>query len=228
MTNTDVIKKYKNFLIQIFLVGLIIFSGWFFLRPKIADIFQMRKKLNKERERLAKLTQKETFLESLDEYELTTKTRLLLKILPAEKDVILPWTTLRHLASQFNLRIKSIQVDLGDESRGKLSTIVFSLKVKGDKENIKKFIEKIKVTYPLMKIEELSVSLKTESELETALKIKTFFLPLPTEIGKIEEPLSLITPAEEKAYREVSIFSSPLKEEVIPAFPSGKENPFAL
>jgi len=220
----------KNFLIQFFLIGVIIFTGGAFLRPKIADIFQMRKKISEEKEKMAKLTQKEAFLESLDENELIVKTQFLLKILPSEKDVVFPLTTLRLLASQFNLRINSIQIDLGRDKSNieQLSSIVFSLKFVGDRENIKDFIEKIKITYPLMKIESVTFSKEKENQLEGIISVKTFFLSLPKEIGKIEDPLSLLTPAEEKAYQKVSNFTSPLQNEFFPSVPAGKENPFSL
>jgi len=229
MIKTEGVGKYKNFLIKFLLIVIIMFSGWIFLRPKITDIFQMRKNLKEEKEKLTKLTQKEALLESLDEYELTTKTQFLLKILPSQKDVLLPLATLRSLADQLNLRVSSIQVNLSEiNSSNQLSSIGFSLKIEGDRESIKEFIGKIRVTYPLMKIEDLNFSLKGVSESETTLKIKTFFLSLPKEIGKIEDPLSLITPVEEKVYQEVSIFSSPLREEFAPSVPVGKENPFVL
>jgi len=229
MIKTEGVGKYKNFLIKFLLIVIIMFSGWIFLRPKITDIFQMRKNLKEEKEKLTKLTQKEALLESLDEYELTTKTQFLLKILPSQKDVLLPLATLRSLADQLNLRVSSIQVNLSEiNSSNQLSSIGFSLKIEGDRESIKEFIGKIRVTYHLMKIEDLNFSLKGVSESETTLKIKTFFLSLPKEIGKIEDPLSLITPVEEKVYQEVSIFSSPLREEFAPSVPVGKENPFVL
>jgi hypothetical protein len=230
MIKTDFINKYKNFLIPVFLIVSIIFSGWNFLLPKIIDIFQMRKTINEEKRKLIKLTEKEAFLESLDEYELIEKTQLLLKILPSEKDIILPWATLKSLASQFNLKTESIQVDLGDDKLNTgLSTVVFSLRVNANnKENIREFIEKIKVTRPLMEIEDLSIYFKTESESEANLKIKIFFLGLPKEIGKVEDPLSLLTTEEERVYQKVSEFSSPLEEEFTPSPTLGKENPFAL
>jgi Tfp pilus assembly protein PilO len=222
-------NRYKNLLFQFFLIGIIIFSGIWFLRPKISNIFQMRRQINVEKEKLAKLTQKEAFLKSLDEYELTSKTQFLLKILPTEKDAILPLATLRTLVSDYKLKVDSIQVDLGqEESNLNLSSIGFLLKITGNKDDMKDLIEKIKTTYPLMKIEELVISSRTESQPEATIKINAFFLNLPKEIGKTEDPLSLVTPAEEKVYEYVSGFSSPLQEEFILSIPTGKENPFTL
>jgi len=89
------------------------------------------------------------------------------------------------------------------------------------------FIEKIRTTYPLMKIGDLNFSLE-EGLLQAGLNFKAFFLSLPKEIGIIENPLPLITSPEEKIYQEVSKFTSPLSESATPYIQVGKENPFAL
>jgi len=222
-------SRRESLLIQFFLVIMIVFTGGLFLRPKVVDIFQMRKKINEEKKKLVKLTQKEAFLESLDEYELTSKTQFLLKILPTERDIVWPLATLKLLASELNLEVNSIQTDLNENKLdARLFSNGFSLGIIGDKENIKEFLERIKTTYPLMKIENLSISLQSESRFGANLKIKVFFLDLPEKIGSTEDPLPLVASAEEKIYQKVSGFSSPLKEKIIPSVPAGKENPFSF
>jgi len=223
-------SKNKEIFIQFFLILVIIFTGAKFLFPKIQESFQMRHKIKDEKERLTKLTQKAAFLESLDEYELTSKTEFLLKVLPPEEDIFIPLSTLKSLASQFSdIQIKEMKIDLGNEkAAGQLSSIGFSLKIVGSKENIVNFIDKVKTVYPLMRVNEISISLKEEELPSALIKIDTFFLGLPKEIGKVEAPLSLITSGEEKIYKEVSSLNSPLQEETIPSFSGGKENPFSL
>jgi len=229
MIKTKDISKYKNFLFQIFLIGIIVFTGVNFFRPKLREVFQLRKKINEEKEVLAKLTQKEAFLENLDEQELTTKAQFLLKVLPPEKDVTIPLATLKSLVSQFNLQLQKIQIDLGGKTTSGLSSVGFSLEVEGEKEKIIDFIEKVKTTYPLMRMEGVNFSYGDEDLLNIKLKIETFFLEMPKEIGKLESPLPLINSEEEKIYKEVSQFSSPLSEEAINTiYPTGKENPFAI
>jgi Tfp pilus assembly protein PilO len=223
-------SKNKEIFIQFFLILVIIFTGVKFLFPKIQESFQMRHKIKDEKERLTKLTQKAAFLESLDEYELTSKTEFLLKVLPPEEDIFIPLSTLKSLVSQFSdIQIKEMKIDLGNEkAAGQLSSIGFSLKIVGSKENIVNFIDKVKTVYPLMRVNEISISLKEEELPSALIKIDTFFLGSPKEIGKVEAPLSLITSGEEKIYKEVSSLNSPLQEETIPSFSGGKENPFSL
>jgi len=223
-------SKNSGVLIQFFLILAILFTGINFLLPKGKELFQMNKTIKAKKEKLAKLTQKVAFLESLDEYEITNKTQFLLKVLPPEEDIFIPLSALKGLASQFyDIQIKDFKIDLGrEEVKNQLSSISFSLKIVGSKESIINFIDKIKATYPLMRVDEISIFLSEEELPASLLKIEAFFLSLPKEMGKTEEFLSLITSAEEKVYREISTFSFPLKEEVAPTLPSGKENPFTF
>lgn len=229
MKKTEDFNKYRNFFIKALIIGGIIFSGVFFLYPRAKEIPESRRAIAEEKEKLAKLTQKAEFLESLDENELANKTQFLLKVLPPEKDVVLIISSLKALCAQLNLQIDSFQINLsGESSSSGLSSISFSLRIVGDKEGLNNLIERIKTTYPLIDLEGLDISLEEGNLLQATIKIKAFFLELPKEMGKTENPLPLINPEEEKFYYQVSNFTSPLLQEASYSVPLGKENPFTL
>jgi len=212
-------EYYKAFFLSIFLITGILFTSLFFLRPKIFEILEIQKKINKERKMLADLTQKAATLEGLDEIELTEKTEVLLKALPPEKDVANILLTFKVLGSQAEITLQGIQVDSGD---------TFSLKIEGGTEKIIRFMERIETSYPLMKLEEIAVSSREGSSTQATAKVQAFFLPLPQALGSVESPLSLVTPQEEKIYQDLLRFTPVLTEEDMQTIQSGKENPFTF
>jgi len=211
--------KYKGAFLPIFLIIAVILVSLFFLRSKIFEIFETQKIIKKEKETLADLTKKVAILQGLDEFELTEKTEVLLRVLPPEKDVVNILSTLKALSSQTGVVLGGIKFE-GEDT--------LSLKVQGDSEKIISFMEKIEKTYPLMRLEDVSISFEEEGRIESFLKVKTFFSPLPTKLDSLESPLALITPQEEKIYAEVVQLTSPLTEESLETVQSGKDNPFSF
>lgn len=226
----------KNLLILLFLV--IFFAGLFFLREKIFQIIEFRQKNSLDRQKLALITEKVATLEGLDVNELSSKTEILLKALPAEKNISNILLSLKLLVDQTGLEFKGFEVEPGELStesaqmkepeRENLPFMLFALTINGDYQKLKDFLERVETAFPLMRLQKVSFSSEKEGSSETILDLKAFFLPLPQTLGTIDAPLSLVTPQEENAYRQLSKFTPVLSEEALPTIQSGKENPFAL
>jgi len=212
--------KYKNVLLLLILAAGFIFSFFFFLKPKILEIFDFRKKINQEKNTLAALTQKVAALNGLDELELERKTEVLLKALPPEKDIVTLLLTFKVLSSQEGVTLKGVKIDPDENA-------ATSLEIEGEQEKIMNFLEKIKTSYPLMKPEDVALSYhKNENLIEGKIVFRTFSQPLPKSLGSIESPLLPITPEEEKSYEEISKFNSVVIEKDLEPVQTGKENPF--
>jgi Tfp pilus assembly protein PilO len=229
MTGNINLAKYKSFLTFIILLLFVVISVLNFIRPKVGEIFQIRGKINNEKRKLAELTQKESYLNNLDEFELNQKTQVVLKAIPAEKDIITPFSIFKILASQFNLEIQGVDINLGDDSlKNDVGSFSFFLKVKGTFEQLVNFIEKMKKIFPIMSIKEVDVEIKKDNSLLAKILIETYYSPFPEKIGSVESPILLVTSQEEKIYQEISGFSSILPETEEIDIKMGKENPFAF
>lgn len=228
------IAKFR-FLALPTLVGLIILILTLtLLLPKINQILRTRQSLAQEKVRLSKLTQKVADLEGLDESELSLKANLLIRSLPAEKDVPQIFATLAGLSSQTGMTLESIKV-----SPGELSTVSAQLKTKGPPlltfkvsgrgtmEAMKSFFGQAASTIPVMKISDVSLT-SAGGETTTDISLDTYFLALPKTLGPIETPLAKITSNEELLYQEIRGFTTPLTEEILPSVTTGKEDPFSF
>lgn len=220
------LKNYKNYFIPAIIFLVILFTGLVFLSPNLIKVIQIQKRINSERSILAQLTGKLSQLQAIDENGLTSKTEVLLKIIPPEKDVSVILSSLKNLSSISNLNLKGVQLDPGDLAND--NQMLISLKLEGPVEGLKQFLEKIKLASPLMRPKSITTSYQ-ESGNEMDLVLETFFLAFPQTLGAVDSPLPEISPDEEKVYQKASSFELPSSEVDNSLIqPSGKENPFSF
>lgn len=223
------LAEYKFLLLPILLIVAIFSTSLVFLKPKISEILEIQKKISQDRKKLTLMTPKVAALEGLNEVELSAKAELSLKALPSEKDIPNILLTLKTLGSQAGINLKQIQVDPGKLSPvEEMPPLTFSLMVEGEEEKIRTFLERAELTFPLMKVEKISISAQGESPDEASLSLNVFFLPLPQTFGAVESSLPVISPQEDEAYQLLSKFKPVLSDESYFTVQTGKENPFAF
>lgn len=230
MRNLENLIKYKTFLL-ISLIWLVVFFSFLgFLRPKIANVFQLQKKISQDKKKLTLLTQKLAMLEGLDEGEILTKSQLSLKALPPEKDIAAILFVLKTLSFQTEVTLRQIGLEPGELSSSKkeLSFLTLSLKASGEEERIRTFLEKIELALPLMRIEKISITPKESFLVEADIGLNVFFFPVSEVLGSVETPLPIISPREEQVYQELAKFNSYLIEEIPSSTAVGRENPFSF
>lgn len=218
------------------IVILILISSWFLVRPKASEIFSIQRNLKREEERLAQLTAKSATLEGLDQTELSSRADIAAKALLSDKNLPLLLSTLKNLAAQNNIELRSLQVDPGEiatvSAKGekeKLSFLSFEILVSGQMSDFKEFLAQIAKVAPLMVIQKVKIeSQDSGGSFQANLPLDAPFLFPPASLGPVETPLAQITNQEENIYQELTQLNFSLIKEVPPSVPSGKENPFAF
>ena len=232
----------KSFLFSGFVLMLVVLVSLFWLRPKVMAIVKANRDLTTSRKTLAELTKKVTTLEGLSKPELTDKVDLVLQVLPSEKDVPITISTLKRVALNNNLVVSELSIpEVGEIASSSAETktsknvkedILPSLSVKltlvGQRERIISFFKEVETTAPLMKVNGLAISQKAEGLDEALIDVRTYFLPFPKTIGKLEQSISPVTTQEEKVFNELSNFKLFEASEVSPssALPVGKADLF--
>lgn len=234
-------KKSKSFLFPGLILILVILVSLFWLRPKVIVIIKSNRDLATNRKTLAELTKKVTTLEGLSQPELNDKVDLVLKILPSEKDVPGNLFVLKKLALDNGLMVSELSIpEVGEIASSSAETkktskdeILPSLEVKltlvGSREKIISFLQQAETTAPLMRVNSLAMSQKMEGLDEALVDIRTYFLPFPKTIGKLEQPIVPVTSQEEKVFNELSNFKLFEGSEVSSssALPTGKSDLFS-
>lgn len=227
MKKEEYLKKYSKEIFYLLLFLIMILTLLFFIKPKINQILDLKREVEKNKLLLTNLTKKVSLLESLDEAELTSKSEKLLKTLPAEMDISFILMNLKTLASSEGVNIERIQVDLGDSKKnGGLKSFSFKINIEGESVNVKSFLRRIENIIPILRIKKLSLNF--QKGFQSSLEIETYYLSLPQTLGKLEKEVPLLTSQEEKIYKKISTFEEinfpevSLEQEI-----TGKDNPFS-
>jgi Tfp pilus assembly protein PilO len=230
-------KETRPFWLAGLILIMILASTLLILKPKLSEIFSQQRKLKREKERLARLTQKLAALEGLNEYGLSAKTEWALKILPASKDVPRALSGLRTLSEPEDLILTDIKVQPGHISNGEpegkgtqakgAPSLDFQIAAYGSLENLANFLKKVNSVAPLMRVVEVSFS-KGGDEIESEIQLKAYYSPLPQSLTALEQPLPSITREENEVYERLSEIEILESESLLQPIEIGREDPFNL
>lgn len=230
------LMKYSKLIAP--LGGLIlILLTWQVLLPRINAISDARRILANEKIRLSKLQAKLQDLQSLNEYELTQRSDLALKLLPQQKDVVLAMGTISKLAAENGILVESLQVSPGEISATpsavpetvttieKFDKLAFKVSAFGTLDQLKEFWSSSERTFPLMQIKNLKISFEGGAA-SADFVIEAYFLSLPTKLGPAESLLPKLTSEEENFLKSLVGY----KSYPTATFPqvSGRANPFSF
>lgn len=224
--------ELRPFLIPGVVVIFILFSGLFLIRPRLNEMFLIRKNLKREEKRLAQLVSKTAALEGLDQVELSEKAEITAKALPAEKNLPLLLSVIKGVAVNNNIELLSLQVKPGElatpsakERKQELPSLSFTIMVSGQMSDFKEFLDQLSKTAPLMRSESIALE---EMGGEASFVLGSPFLRPPESLGLPEKPLAQVTSEEEEVYQQLARLDFFLIQEEFPLVPAGKENPFAF
>jgi hypothetical protein len=205
------------------------------LKPKIAELLDLRSQIATNQQQLSFLTNKLATLKRLNDSDLKTKTEKALHLLPPQNDPANLLAVFRLLAQEHQVVLGEIKASPGNLSVASDSatpqatlTSSFNLTVDGPLDQIKNFIGAFATTPPLLDLEaDLSQDLASH-QTQARLLVTTYFLPLPKNISSINQPLPQLTRQLEETFLQIANFRDlPLAEANFTSVPAGKTNLFA-
>lgn len=229
------IKGYADFALPALALLLVLFIFPLQIIPSIKTIASLSGEINNAKERDVRMETKEKMLSSQDINRLTVMLEKVNRAIPSIKDIPSIFTNIGVTAQKSSVVIESMQINAGEISSGSSnakSTIEFQISLIGTLDRIRAFIGEINSTSRLFKIK--SVVLRQTSRQDpnasftATFDCYAYFQPLPESIGKIDEPISPLTPEEDKianAFPEESIGTIP--SGALPNVPLGKSDPFS-
>lgn len=220
-------KEYRPYLICTVIVLFICVSAYFFIRPKLEQIFTYQKKQSQLNIKLERLNNKIRVLNGLDVGELTEKTNVMLRALPAEKDPIGMFAIIRNSTREIGLELERASVEPGEISTPSAQTdLDFQVSVVASGSSlIKDLISKIELSAPIMRITNLRIISKVK-QITASFNLLTFTRPISGSIEAVDKPISPITSDEEEIYQRMAKLEKPTENAFAPV-PYGKENPFS-
>ena len=213
------------------------------LRSRMAD----RKKLTRE---YTKLEEKFEALEGIDTVLIEERVKKMEEVFPSRKPVVQLMGSLSALSGEHNLGFGGVTLRpgvLGEEvvdtkkKKGKkqvsvfpkeLKDLKFGFQVAGDFDQIVKFMIDLENLAPLMKIEEIGLTVKTNPFKEGAsvsviadIEVASYYQLPPASLGSVSTPVKLLD-REDEAYLN-RLFSFKTYEAVFPVAPTGKVDLFS-
>jgi Tfp pilus assembly protein PilO len=226
-----ILLKYQRLVQPILLIiSLLVFYQ--FLLPKFNQVkgqYEANEKARKQKEALQAKIQD---LQSLNEYELSEKSELLLLALPAGKDVAGKMSLVSKITEESGLVVESLKISPGEVAtqsaeKKEVDELVFKLTLSGEINQFIDFLENASEFLPLMGVTDINIELANNSQATINCTLKSYYADLPASLGKVDSPVPKLTAQEETLLEELRKYSS-YETEIFEPMPGGKANPFTF
>ncbi|OGD56644.1 hypothetical protein A3E73_02000 [Candidatus Beckwithbacteria bacterium RIFCSPHIGHO2_12_FULL_47_17] len=234
--------KKQKLIIQIVVLMLILILA---IRPMAAGLGQnlaTKKQLTK---RLVQLEGKLNTLNGIEPLLIDDRVKKMEAVFPSVKPIVPLMASLSQLAAQQNLTFGGVSLSPGSLSQGEakskdkkktatdLNDLRFGFQIGGDFDSISKFMRSLENTAPLMKIEEVGLTIKTNPLFERTetivvadIKVAAYYQPPPKTLGGVDKPVKLLSRSEEILLNQLVSFKT--FPQVVPQTTVGKEDLFGV
>lgn len=225
-TIRDYFQNLKIYLFPVFTLGVILVLFNSLVKGKTEDIFEVRKEIKDQRERLSRLIEKQAALTALDEEALKGQFLLANQALPSKREVAGFLAQVERAALESGLFIENISLEggkiatqSGEEkeqtaaAKKKEDQFTSRIEVDGEVEKVAIFIKKLLESRRIVQVSKVELSRPfsrlagaTPSATKAILTTEVFFKTLPESMGAAEAPLPQISSQESEAYETVSLY----------------------
>jgi len=206
------------------------------LKPLITRVRDKRAEQKSLTEKLEVLSLKRIILGGIDEQLISERVMKMEAVFPSKKPIIQLLSNLSLVAGKNGLVFGGISLKpglLGEESDSSLKDISFGFKLEGTFEQINDFMYDLENTAPLMKIDEVGLSVKTNPLDKTKkvlvaaeIKVSAFYQAPPEKLGRISTPVALLSKRDEALLNRLIKFET--YRTVFPEARTGKADLFTL
>lgn len=236
-TELKIDQEFKEKIIPL-TVGVLIFLGVvLFLKPFIIKTLKLNEELKGQNIKLSKLKEKKKQLNNLDEEQLKEEVQKIEQVLPSKKPIITLLDCLFNLAQKEDVALGRINFRPGalkegavqkNTTSGKAESMHSTFIISGELDKIISFLDRLQNQAPLMRVDGFGLNVE-EEETTINLNLKVFYYSLPESLGKVSDPLPLLSSQEEQALAKVKEFEIlTIPEGSFDTAVKGKQNPFRL
>lgn len=226
------LNRYTDFALPIVAMLFVLVLTPLQLIPSIRTISTLQNDLRSVSERKVILENKEKLLSSQDPTKLKDSVEKINRVIPTTKDISSIFAGVGVLAQKNSVILDLVQINAGEimtPPSTTNNTIEFQIIIRGNQAQIGSFLKAVPSANRFFRIKSFvlrqSGDTSGTNELIGSLVMYAYFQPLPETIGKIDEPISPLSPQEEKIASFITEENIPL--ESLPSLPGGKTNPFS-
>jgi len=207
-------RRFEQLTVPGLVVLVVVLLTLLVLLPQAKGLFEDIKQNRLLKEQGETLNQKATTLKSLDPTELTNRVNKLELATPSEQDVGYFLNGLRSVTRragvEFNgadLLVSKSQLEEGPREE---TTVQMDVKVAGELLGLRQFLREIDESLPIMELESFSFRRSGDGvKFDGSLQILFYFLPKPNQIGKVSNPLVVVSKSEKDLYDQIFNLKEP-------------------
>lgn len=219
--------KYKPFLLPVLTFTVIIVLSLTLGRFLVDKVFETRAKNAELQDKNNLLEGKAELLTSLDSEGLKRQVSIASSASPGENPSVLLLSQIRTIAQENGLLVSNFQIGESQEPKKTGRVVAATANVEGSIFSVISFLRTLENATPLMKITDLKLTLSGGSVLAKVTAVSSWN-PLPSELGKVDSPISGISGTEQELLGKLSGLRLPQISQGPVGQPAGKPDPFAF
>jgi len=231
--NNPLYLRYKHLTIPIFVLVSAILISTLVTVPQFFKLFETFNKIDELSGQKSFFQQKKATLQSVDVELFRKNLDTALIALPTDKDIPGVTGELLVALSGSGMTLEGITFSGGaDESaKGGVSEYTLRLDISGSDENLKSFMERVKLSPRIVKLVSVEANKSKSGNFSASVSLVTLYQRLPESIGTVEEKVPDITNDDLQTLADIRV-----KADALPQTSSvgggatptgGKLNPFA-
>lgn len=212
----------------IMMLGAAIFLGIIVFGPTLSNLQKVIRINKQQKTELSSLEKKLQILEGIDNNLIIDRVKKMEAVFPSDKPIVQLLSSLAQLAAKHNLSFGGVSLSPGsltdEKKEDSLADLTFGFEVGGELNSILKFLQELERVAPLMKIDKVGLTIKTLSMIAAKINVSAFYQPAPKSLGKISQPVKLLSRSEEAILSQLFNFTQ--FQVVLPSVQTGKTNLF--
>lgn len=222
----------------IMMLGITLVLGITIFGPTLSNLQKVIRVNKQQKTELNNLEKKLQILEGIDKNLISDRVRKMEAVFPSDKPIVQLFSSLTQLAAKHDLSFGGVSLSPGllepaatMAINADLSDITFGFEVSGELKSILKFLKELERMAPLMKIDKVGLTIKTKplsGDINTMvaanIDVSAFYQPAPKSLGKISQPVELLSRSEEAVLSQLFNFTQ--FQPVLPVAQTGKTNLF--
>ena len=218
--------KYRHLGIPLFVIVIVLTLSLTAGRVMFERITETKNNISGLEENNKLLEAKKDILSTLGQADLKGEAEAALNAVPGENSSLLSMSSIRGLAARRNLSILDARVeDKSNKNEKSVNLVDINISIQGNISNVVLFLNDIKKTAPLTKITQANISLRNNNA-NLSLTLTSIWSPLPTQLGKIEQPIEDLRSADRGIAAKLKELQKPTEASFNLLAPQGRDNPF--
>lgn len=220
-------SKYKAFVLPLAVFLVIVLLSVTFAQSMVSSLLSTLTRIDEAKQEKAVLETKLEKLRAVDVTALSQQAQVSLSAIPSSNSSLSALSTIRTQAFEKNVRIIGLKVEEREASAKGAREVGYKFELEGSLQDILGLLDSLQKTAPLTKLTRARI-LSTGTGMNASLDLLSFWAQLPGSLPPANVAIENLSGSEQQLIKQIEALAVRPNQNVEPATPAGKENPFEL